>query len=106
MVSFSLMAPVSSSGPPFNSVLNDIVRKILAMAHRVTVLALDGVIPFDLGIPFRVLSEAHDAAGRPLYEIVTCSLDGTQVRTNADFSIQVQHDRSALAEADTVVVAT
>jgi transcriptional regulator GlxA family with amidase domain len=76
------------------------------MPHRVTVLALDDVIPFDLGIPARVLSEAHDAAGQPLYEIVTCSLDGEPVRTNAGFSIQVNRDRSALAEADTVVIAT
>ncbi|MEH0928946.1 GlxA family transcriptional regulator [Micromonospora sp. CPCC 205558] len=76
------------------------------MAHRVAVLALDGVIPFDLGIPARVLSEAYDAAGRPLYEIVTCSLDDQQVRTNAGFTIQAHHGRRALAEADTVVVAT
>ncbi|MEK8103908.1 hypothetical protein NKG94_00260 [Micromonospora sp. M12] len=53
-----------------------------------------------------MLSEAHDAAGRPLYDIVTCSLDGSQVSTNAGFTIQVQHDRRALTEADTIVVAT
>jgi transcriptional regulator GlxA family with amidase domain len=76
------------------------------MPHRVAVLALNGVIPFDLGIPARVLSEARDAAGEPLYDIVTCSLDGGPVRTNAGFSIQVGHDRRALARADTVVVAT
>ncbi|MFG2046563.1 GlxA family transcriptional regulator [Micromonospora sp. NPDC048935] len=106
MVSFSLMIPVFMPRPPFNNVSKDIVRKIRAMPHRVAVLALDGVIPFDLGIPARVLSEAHDAAGRPLYDIVTCSLDGTQVHTNAGFTIQVQHDHRALAQADTVVVAT
>jgi transcriptional regulator GlxA family with amidase domain len=76
------------------------------MPHRVAVLALDGVIPFDLGIPARVLNEAHDVFGRPLYNIVTCSVDGTPVSTNAGFTIQVQHDRDALAQADTIVVAT
>ncbi|BCY05751.1 GlxA family transcriptional regulator [Actinoplanes sp. L3-i22] len=76
------------------------------MTHRVAVLALDGVIPFDLGIPIRVLGEARGAGGERCYEIVTCSLDGAPVRTNAGFSIQVNHDRRALAEADTVVVAT
>jgi transcriptional regulator GlxA family with amidase domain len=82
------------------------VRKIRAMPHRVAVLALDAVIPFDLGIPARVLSEAQGAGGEPLYEVVTCSLDGEPVSTNAGFSIQVPRDRSVLAEADTVVVAT
>src|SRR3954470_1564115 len=106
MVSFSLMISVLTPRPSFNSVPNDVVRKIRAMPHRVAVLALDGVIPFDLGIPARVLSEAHDAAGRPLYEVVTCSLDGTQVHTNAGFTIQVQHGRRALTQADTIVVAT
>jgi transcriptional regulator GlxA family with amidase domain len=76
------------------------------MPHRVAVLALDRVIPFDLGIPARVLSEARGAADEPLYETVTCSLDGEPVHTNAGFSIQVTRDRRALAEADTVVVAT
>ncbi|WP_203840611.1 GlxA family transcriptional regulator [Winogradskya humida] len=74
--------------------------------HRVAVLALDGVMPFDLGIPARVLGEAFDAAGEPLYDVVTCSLDGGPVATNAGFSIQVHHDRQALADADTVVIAT
>ncbi len=63
-------------------------------------------MPFDLGIPTRVLSEAWDADGAPHYEIVICSLDGAPVRTNAGFSISVDHDRSALAGADTVVIAT
>jgi len=76
------------------------------MTHRVAVLALDGVMPFDLGIPARVLNEAVDAAGHRLYEVVTCSLGGAPVRTNTDVSIVVRHDESVLAGADTVVVAT
>src|SRR3954468_17017023 len=106
MVSFSLMISVLMPQPSFNSVLNTVVRKIRAMPHRVAVLALDGVIPFDLGIPARVLGEAYSAAGRPLYEVVICSIDDQPVRTNAGFTIQVHHGRRALAEADTVVVAT
>ncbi|MEV6347735.1 helix-turn-helix domain-containing protein [Actinoplanes sp. NPDC051851] len=76
------------------------------MVHRVVVLALDGVMPFDLGIPARVLNEAYAPGGEPLYTVVTCSLDGGPVRTNAGFSIQVPYGREALAGADTVVVAT
>ncbi|MFG2821607.1 GlxA family transcriptional regulator [Kitasatospora sp. NPDC048365] len=72
--------------------------------HRVVVLALDGVIPFELSLASRLFGAATDAAGRPLYEVVTCSPDGRPVRTDADFSITVQHDATALAGADTVVV--
>ncbi|GLY05406.1 MULTISPECIES: helix-turn-helix domain-containing protein [Actinoplanes] len=76
------------------------------MVHRVVVLALPDVMPFDLGIPARVLNEALDADGRRLYEVTTCSLGGTPVPTNAGFRIDVDHDETALATADTVVVAT
>uniref|UniRef100_UPI00037E7B68 GlxA family transcriptional regulator n=1 Tax=Nocardiopsis lucentensis TaxID=53441 RepID=UPI00037E7B68 len=67
--------------------------------HRVAVLALEGVYPFELGIPSRVLGAAP---GR--YEVVTCSVDGRPVRGNADFSIAVEHGAQVLASADTVVV--
>lgn len=72
--------------------------------HRVVVLALDGVIPFELSLPSRLFGSATDADDRPLYEVVTCSLDGRPVRTAADFSITVERDTTALAEADTVVI--
>ncbi|MBV7694592.1 GlxA family transcriptional regulator [Streptomyces sp. TRM70350] len=68
--------------------------------ERVVVLALDGVYPFELGIPSRILGAAD---GR--YEVLTCSVDGGPVRTNADFSVTVEHGPEALATADTVVIA-
>ncbi|MFD9321857.1 GlxA family transcriptional regulator [Streptomyces sp. NPDC060053] len=68
--------------------------------HRVVVLALDGVYPFELGIPSRILGAADGH-----YETLTCSVDGRPVQTNADFTIGVQHGPEALATADTVVVA-
>ncbi|NEE29566.1 AraC family transcriptional regulator, partial [Streptomyces sp. SID7982] len=67
--------------------------------HRVVVLALDGVYPFELGIPSRVLGAAD---GR--YSVVTCTVDGRPVRTNADFSVTVEHGPEALATADTLVI--
>jgi transcriptional regulator GlxA family with amidase domain len=72
------------------------------MSHRerVVVVALDGVYPFELGIPSRIFGAAD---GR--YEVLTCSVDGRPVRTNADFTIAVEHGPEALATADTVVVA-
>lgn len=76
------------------------------MTHLVAVLALDGVKPFDLGIPTQVFGHALDAFGNPLYRVITCSLGGRPIATNQDFSITVVRDQSALAEADTVVIAT
>lgn len=71
----------------------------VAAPHRVVVLALDGVYPFELGIPTRVFGSA---AGR--YEVSTCSVDGRPVRSAADFAIAVAHDSRALRNADTVVL--
>ncbi|QCD59896.1 GlxA family transcriptional regulator [Streptomyces hawaiiensis] len=68
--------------------------------ERVVVLALDGVYPFELGIPSRILGAAD---GR--YEVLTCSVDGRPVRTNADFGVTVEHGPEILATAGTVVIA-
>lgn len=67
--------------------------------HRVAVLALDGVYPFELGIPQRVFGSAK---GR--YEIRTCTVDGAPVRSDADFLISVDHGPDLLRSADTVVI--
>ncbi|MFE8014414.1 GlxA family transcriptional regulator [Streptomyces antibioticus] len=73
--------------------------------HRVVVLALDGLIPFELGIPHRIFGRPKDAAGRPLYEVVTCSVRPPgPVATDADFALMVDHGPETLATADTVVV--
>ncbi|MGX1886097.1 GlxA family transcriptional regulator [Streptomyces sp. NPDC055287] len=76
-----------------------------AVPHRVVVLALDGLLPFELGIPHRIFGRAKDPSGELLYEIVTCSVRPPgPVRTDADFSIAVEHGPEALATADTVVI--
>ena len=73
----------------------------MASAHRVVVLALDGVYPFEVGMPSRILG-ASDAP----YEVLTCTVDGRPVRTSADFAIAVEHGPEVLATADTVVIAS
>lgn len=69
--------------------------------HRVAVLAVDGVYPFELGIPSRILGTT-----KGLYDVVTCSADGRPVHTAADFEIRVDHGPEALSSADTVVIAS
>ncbi|MEV5148694.1 helix-turn-helix domain-containing protein [Streptomyces sp. NPDC052727] len=69
--------------------------------ERVVVLALDGVYPFELGIPSRIFGAADGH-----YEVFTCTVDGRPVRTDADFTIGVAHGPEILETADTVVVAS
>ncbi|MET9496688.1 helix-turn-helix domain-containing protein [Streptomyces sp. NPDC006552] len=76
-----------------------------AQPHHVAVLALDGVIPFELGIPQRIFGRARTPEGEPLYSVTTCGVGGPgPVRTDADFEILVAHGPEALAGADTVIV--
>jgi transcriptional regulator GlxA family with amidase domain len=73
--------------------------------HRIVVLAMDGLLPFELGIPHRIFGRPKDALGRLLYEVVTCSIRPPgPVQTDADFAIQVEHGPQTLATADTVIV--
>ncbi|MFD4689093.1 GlxA family transcriptional regulator [Streptomyces sp. NPDC058463] len=79
------------------------------MPHRVVVLALDGLLPFELGIPQRIFGRSLSSEplnrGTKLYDVVTCSVRPPgPVATDADFSIVVEHGPEALATADTVVV--
>ncbi|MFE1432119.1 GlxA family transcriptional regulator [Streptomyces griseoaurantiacus] len=73
--------------------------------HRVAVLALDGLLPFELGIPQRIFRRARDSEGRPLYEVLTCAVrEPGPVTTDADYAVVVPHGPEALATADTVIV--
>ncbi|MGW5878178.1 GlxA family transcriptional regulator [Nocardiopsis terrae] len=71
----------------------------MSTPHRVVVLALPGVYPFELGIPNRVLGSAEDR-----YEVLTCGIEGSSVRTNTDFAITVEHGPEVLSTAGTVVI--
>lgn len=74
-------------------------RSAGAATHRVVVLALDGVYPFDLGIPSRIFGAVD---GR--YTVLTCGIGDGLVCGNADYAIAVRHGPEALATADTVVI--
>ncbi|MGW8374424.1 helix-turn-helix domain-containing protein [Streptomyces sp. ODS28] len=73
--------------------------------HRVAVLVRHGMLPIELGIPHRLFGRSKRDDGTPLYEVVTCTPEGPgPVRTDADFTVNVEHGPEALEEADTVVV--
>ncbi|GIG71107.1 GlxA family transcriptional regulator [Phytomonospora endophytica] len=75
-----------------------------SVPHQVAVLALPHVIPFELGIPSRIFQAAAPDGAKPLYETVTCTLDGGPVRTAADFAITPDRGPDALDTADTIVI--
>lgn len=70
--------------------------------HTVAVLALDGVIPFDLGIPCEVFGRALSAEGEPAYSVRVCG-ERRRVRATA-FDLDVPHGLDQVASADTVIV--
>ncbi|WP_233625204.1 GlxA family transcriptional regulator [Actinoplanes sp. ATCC 53533] len=75
------------------------------MTHSVAMLALDGVVGFDLGVPPQVFGTAWDAAGNRLYSVTTCGDGPGPVRPErGGFQVVPDHDLGPLATADTVLV--
>jgi transcriptional regulator GlxA family with amidase domain len=72
--------------------------------HEVVVLALPHSMAFELGLPSTVLGGAVDDDGRPLYRVRVATLDGGPIRTSAGFTVLPDHDGTALATADTVLL--
>jgi transcriptional regulator GlxA family with amidase domain len=70
--------------------------------HTVAVLALDGVIPFDLSTPIEVFTRVRSAAGRPAYRVRICAATPT-VDAGA-FTLRAPWGLDALAEAGTIVL--
>src|SRR4051794_39959906 len=78
------------------------MRKNQAMTHLVAVLALDGVVAFDLGVPPQVFGAARDGDGARLYAVRVCGTG--PVRSAAGFTVTPGWDLSLLESAGTVVV--
>jgi transcriptional regulator GlxA family with amidase domain len=70
--------------------------------HDVAVLALDGVAPFDLGVPSLVFCSARGLDGAPLYRVEMCA-ETPRVR-GMNFDHYAPHGLERLATADTVIV--
>ncbi|MFD9791105.1 GlxA family transcriptional regulator [Streptomyces sp. NPDC059070] len=70
--------------------------------HTVAVLALDGVIPFDLSTPVEVFGRARLPDGRPAYRVRVCG-PGDEIDAGA-FTLRPPWPLSALADADTIVL--
>ncbi|WP_049580505.1 GlxA family transcriptional regulator [Streptomyces sp. SBT349] len=72
--------------------------------HTVAVLALEGVVPFDLVTPVEVFgrSAQRPDGGGPAYRVLVC---GTAAEVDAGpFALRVPHGLDAVRTADTVIV--
>jgi transcriptional regulator GlxA family with amidase domain len=78
-----------------------------AERHTVAVLAVDGVVGFDLAIPCQVFGSTRLPDGGMPYEILVCGT-GPVVSTSASgcsyYKIQPPYGLDAAADADTIVV--
>jgi transcriptional regulator GlxA family with amidase domain len=75
-----------------------------AQRHTVAVVAIDGVMPFDLGIPPQVFGSAENSNGDHLYRVLVCAAGGAPVQTSAGFVAAVTHGLEVTRSADTIVV--
>lgn len=95
----------------------DMMCKNLAMSrsrppHRVVVLALDGVVAFELGLPHRFFAASALDSGWPTaqtgapppYDVMHCTLDDGPVMTSAGYAVLPTHPHTVLAGADTIVL--
>ncbi|MFC3381214.1 GlxA family transcriptional regulator [Couchioplanes azureus] len=75
------------------------------MTHSVAMIALAGVVGFDLGVPPQVFGTARGPGDEPLYTVTTCGVGGLPVRPErGGFAVLPDHDLGPVAEADTVLV--
>lgn len=70
--------------------------------HRVAVLVLPGIVPFDLTLPIEVFGRAEMPPGHACYNVVVC---GEQASVDAGaFTLQLNHGLEALKRAQTIIV--
>lgn len=72
--------------------------------HRIAVLLVPPVVGFDATIAPTLFGSATDAAGTPLYEVLTCAVGPGPVPSTTGFAVLPAAGPEALASADTVVI--
>ncbi|MES4891641.1 helix-turn-helix domain-containing protein [Streptomyces sp. NPDC096012] len=72
--------------------------------HTVAVLALDGVIPFDLSAPIDTFGRALLPDGRVPYRVRVCSAREDGSVSAGAFTVRAPYGLEALGEADTIIL--
>jgi transcriptional regulator GlxA family with amidase domain len=84
------------------SVPNDRYKEILAM-HRVAVIAVPPVTPFDLSIPDLILGNAL-VDNRSAYAVTTCTAAPGPVAATGSIRVSVEHGLGVTDSSDTLIV--
>ncbi|MGH6807709.1 MAG: GlxA family transcriptional regulator [Ensifer adhaerens] len=72
--------------------------------HTIAVIAFEGISAFHLSVPCIVFGDELLKLGAPRYRLLICGEHTGSIPTGSGFQIEVTHDLSHLAEADTVIV--
>ncbi|MNX70474.1 HTH-type transcriptional regulator CdhR [compost metagenome] len=72
--------------------------------HTVAVIAFEGISPFHLSVPCMVFGDDLARLGVPRYRLLICGERTGLIPTMSGFNIEVEHDLSALDQADTIVM--
>jgi AraC family transcriptional activator FtrA len=72
--------------------------------HTVSVLAFDGMAPFELGLVVEVFGLPRPEVDVPWYDLLVCSLERGPMRAVGGFTMTAEHGLDAFASADTVLV--
>ncbi len=70
--------------------------------HRIVIVALDGVVPFDLAVPCEVFGRVVLEGGRAGYRVQVCGVKRTI--DAGTFAMKLRHPLAALTKADTIVI--
>ncbi|MEU5881057.1 helix-turn-helix domain-containing protein [Spirillospora sp. NPDC047279] len=75
-----------------------------ARRHTVSVLAFDGMAPFELGSVVEVFGLHRPELDVPWYDLRVCALERGPMRAVGGFTMTTEHDLDVFAAADTVMV--
>src|SRR5688572_5061479 len=76
----------------------------LAKRHTISVLAFDGMAPFELGSVVEVFGLPRPELDVPWYDLRVCSLERGPMRAVGGFTMTAENDLDVFAAADTVMV--
>ncbi|MDX2597240.1 MULTISPECIES: helix-turn-helix domain-containing protein [Streptomyces] len=74
------------------------------MLRNVVAVLLDGVNPFELAVVCEVFGTDRSDEGLPVYDFAVASAEGRTLRSNAGFSLHVEHGLERLDSADLIAV--
>ncbi|ACZ89816.1 helix-turn-helix domain-containing protein [Streptosporangium roseum] len=78
--------------------------ELRAVRHAVSVLAFDGMSPFELGCVVEIFGIPRPELDVPWYELRVCAETPADLRIVGGFTMRAEHGLGVVAEADTVIV--